>query len=143
MTKRLLKNQKGITLISLIITIIIMAILAGAVVTNIDIGTDIRNYNYMCADIELLEAKIRTYYNEHGSLPTTGNVISNPNLNGQASTKDNGNYYAIDIRNALYNITLNYGAGTIANKDIYIVNEQSHEVYYLKGAYFENTLYHK
>ena len=138
---KILKNQKGITLISLIITIIIMAILAGAVVTNIDIGTDIRNYNYMCADIELLEAKIRTYYDEQGSLPTTGNVISNPNLNGQASTKDNANYYVIDIR-ALYNITLNYGAGTIANGDIYIVNEQSHEVYYLKGAYFENTLYH-
>lgn len=140
MTK-ILKNQKGITLIVLIITIIIMAILAGAVVTNIDIGTDIRNYNYMCADIELLEAKIRTYYNENGSLPATRNIITNPNLNGQASAKDNENYYVIDVR-SLYNITLNYGAGTIANKDIYIVNEQSLEVYYLKGTYFENTLYH-
>ena len=139
--KNFLKNQKGITLIVLMLTIIIMAILAGAVVTNIDIGEDIRNYNYMRADIELLSGKIMTYYNENGALPTKGSVITNPSLNGQASSKDNSNYYQIDI-SKLYNITLNYGGGTLANEDIYIINEQSHEIYYLKGAYFENTLYH-
>lgn len=139
--KKILRNQKGITLIVLMLTIIIMAILAGAVVTNIDIGEDIRNYNYMRADIELLSGKIMTYYNENGSIPTKGSVITNPDLNGQASSKDNSNYYQIDI-SKLYNITLNYGGGTLSNKDIYIINEQSHEIYYLKGAYFENTLYH-
>ena len=138
--KKFLKNEKGITLFVLILTIIIMAILLGIVVKDIDIGEDIRNYNYMCADIELLEAKIMTYYNENGNLPTTGSVITSPNLGGQASTRDNANYYRIDL-NKLYNVTLNYGGGKTTN-DIYIVNEQSHEVYYLQGAYYEDTLYH-
>lgn len=139
--KKFLKNQKGITLIALLTTIIILAILLGIVATNIDIGADIRNYNYMRADIELLESKIMTYYNETNSLPTKGTVITNPNLNGQASSRDNTNYYQIDI-NKLYNVTLNYGGGSPTDKDIYIVNEQSHEVYYLQGAYYEDTLYH-
>ena len=76
MKKNILKNERGITLIMLILTIIIMALLLGIVVSNIDIGGDIRNYNYMKADIELLETKIMTYYNKNGSLPTTGGAIT-------------------------------------------------------------------
>ena len=141
--KKNLKNEKGITLITLMITIVIMAILVGFAVSNLDTGTDIRNYNYMCADIELLEAKIMTHYNENGSIPTTGNAIditSITTLVDQVSSHDNDKYYQIDI-SKLYNITLNYGRGTESD-DIYIINEQSHEVYYLKGAYYEDTLYH-
>ena len=141
MKKISLKSQKGITLVMLITIIVILGILLSVSVTNLDIGTDIRNYNYMKADIELLEAKIMTYYNENKSIPTTGEVIINPDLGEQASTRDNTRYYQIDITK-LYNITLNYGGGTLDNQDIYIINEQSHEVYYLKGATYEGTLYH-
>ena len=141
--EKLLKNQKGITLVVLIITVVVLSILLGVTITNGDIGTDVRNYNYMRADIELLESKIMVYYNENGSLPTTGTQITNAGtiLGTQASSRDNANYYQIDI-SKLYNITLNYGGGTVENQDIYVVNEQSHEVYYLKGATFEGTLYH-
>ena len=123
--KKNLKNEKGITLITLMITIVIMAILVGFAVSNLDTGTDIRNYNYMCADIELLEAKIMTHYNENGSIPTTGNAIditSITTLVDQVSSHDNDKYYQIDI-SKLYNITLNYGRGTESD-DIYIINEQ-------------------
>lgn len=145
MKKNILKNQNGVTLIMLMITIIILALLAGVAIRNIDIGADIRNYNYMCADIELLESKIMTYYNEYGEIPIkedTG-VISNAKsmLGGQASSRDNDTYYQVDVQK-LNNITLNFGGGTLANKDIYIINEQSHRVYYLKGATYEETLYH-
>lgn len=138
--KKNLKSQKGVTLTILLITIIVIAILLGITVSNIDTGADIRNYNYMCADIELLEAKIMTYYNDNGTIPTTGSVITSPNLNGQASSKDNSNYYQVDL-NKIYNVTLNFGGGMSAD-DIYIVNEQSHRVYYLKGAELEDVTYH-
>lgn len=139
--RKILKNQKGVTLISLMLVIILMTVLLGIAVANIDIGQDIRNYNFMCADIELLEAKIMTYYNNNGTLPITGEVIVNPELHNQASSRDNENYYKIDVKNLLYNVTLNYGGG-LTNDDIYIINEQSHEVYYLKGATYEGILYH-
>ncbi len=139
------KNQKGVTLIMLMIIIVILAILATIVVANIDTGADIRNYNYMCADIELLESKIMVYYNKNGTIPTKGEPISitSAELNGgeENSRDEGGNYYQINIE-VLNNVTLNYGGGTLENKDIYIINEQSHEVYYLKGATYEDTLYH-
>lgn len=141
--KKGIKNQKGVTLIILVITIIIIAILGGAVISNLDIGTDIKEYNYMCADIELLKSKIVTYFNSNSSIPTKGNVFNaKAKLGSQASTRDNDNYYEIDI-DKLYNITLNYGGGTLSNEDVYIVNEQSLEVYYLKGIEYEGTRYYK
>lgn len=138
MKKKILSNQKGITLAMLLITIIIIAILGSVVISNMDIGTDIRNYNYMIADIELLESKIMTYYNKKGGIPTTGNLVT---VSFSGSSRDNENYYQIDI-SQLYNITLNYGGGTVDNGDIYIINEQSHNVYYLKGVEYEGTTYH-
>ena len=99
--KKFLKSQRGVTLIILVITIIIIAILTGAAIRKMDTGKDIRNYNYMCADIELLKNKVLAY-----------------------------------------NITLNYGGGTASNGDIYIVNEQSLEVYYLNGVDFEGITYY-
>lgn len=143
MRKIKLKSQKGITLIVLIITLIIVAILASVTIVNFDSGTDIKRYNYMCADIELLESKIQIYYNHHGNLPIKGNALNNikSNLEGQASNRDGDTYYQIDI-SQLNNITLNFGGGNLENKNIYIINEQSHEVYYLKGMEFEKKVYY-
>lgn len=143
MRKINLRSQKGITLIILIMTLIIIAILASVTVTNFDSGTDIKKYNYMCADIELLESKIQVYYNNNETLPMKGNALNNVkvNLGGQASSRDGDVYYQIDV-SKLNNVTLNYGGGNVENKNIYVINEQSHEVYYLKGIEFEGKIYY-
>ena len=97
----------------------------------------------MKADIDLLYSKIMTYYNENNSIPTTGDAFNaKTTLGGQASSRDNDNYYQIDL-SQLYNITLNFGGGTLQNGDIYIINEQSHEVYYLKGVVVDNEKYYQ
>lgn len=144
MKKNILKNNKGISLITLIVTIIVLAILASLSIINLDTGTDIKNYNYMCADIELLETKVMTYYNDKGTLPVKGDPIPNvkSTLGGQASSRDNDIYYQIDV-SQLYNITLNYGGGTVTNKNIYIINEQSHEIYYYRGTEYQGTTYYR
>jgi len=140
--KKFLKSQRGVTLTILVITIIVIAILTGASIRKMDTGKDIRNYNYMCADIELLKSKVLAYYNENGGAPVTGTAFNaKSTIGSQASSRDNDNYYAIDL-NKLYNITLNYGGGTIGNGDVYIVNEQSLEVYYLNGVDFEGITYY-
>lgn len=138
------KSQKGITLVILIVTIVILAILASVTIMNFDSGTDIRNYNYMCADIELLKNKVLVYYNNNKTLPTIGDPIANvkSTIQGQATSRDNDNYYQIDLRK-LSNVTLNYGGGNVSDKNIYVINEQSHEIYYFKGTAYEGTIYYK
>ena len=143
MKKNIIKNEKGVTLMVLMLTIVTLAILAGFAIRNMDTGIDIRNYNYMCADIELLESKIMVYYNEYNYIPIRGTAFNAKSmLNGQGSSRDNDNYYEIDI-SQLQNITLYYGGGTVNDKNVYIINEQSHEVYYLQGTVYENATYYK
>lgn len=137
------KNQNGITIVILLVTIAVIAILVGVTVTHLDTGTDIRNYNYMVADVQLLRDKILIYYNNTGTIPITGNAFNaGETLGTQASNRDNNDYYLIDL-NQLNNITLNYGGGTLENGDVYIINERSHEVYYLKGVVYEGETYYK
>ena len=145
MRKIILKGEKGLSLIVLMITLILMAILIGVVIKRVDIGTDIRNYNLMCADIELLETKVSEYYAKNGALPGTGSALTISNaddLHGQASSRDIGIYRRIDI-SKLSNVSLNYGGGTTANKDIYIMDWGSREIYYLKGTELDGQIYHR
>ena len=67
--------------------------------------------------------------------------IKNINVN------DNDNYYVIDIEN-IDNLTLNYGLDyknyeTNNNiEDVYVINEKSHTIYYIKGIEIDGSRYY-
>ncbi|MBQ3145589.1 MAG: hypothetical protein IJB90_03350 [Clostridia bacterium] len=124
-------QEKGVTLVSLIITIIILLILTGAAITSIKGSNDVAPYNNMVADITLLEDKILVYYNKYGEIPKE--TDTNPTIDG---------YYKIDLTK-LENITLNYGTEKEGDTtDIYLVNDNL-EIYYLKGVEKSEITHHK
>lgn len=136
----MIKNNKGITLISLVATVIIILILSTIVVVNINTGEDFKNYKKMCADIDLLKDQILIYYNKYGVIPKENTVINASSI--PEAEDETGNFYIIDLEK-LSNLTLNYGAGE-DNDDVYIINENSLNVYYLHGIEYDgNTLHTK
>lgn len=158
-TKETNKLDKGITLVSLIITIAVMLIVAS---TSISISYDrfeINNYNKMKNDIELLSDKVNNYYLKYTGLPTfkddTGTNIEYPsqNLIFDKNPNDNEIYYVLDL-NAMEGIALNYGkegfeaiteSKTIdveKDIDVYIINKQSHQIYYVQGIEMDDVVYH-
>lgn len=147
-----MKNQKGITLVSLIITIIIILIIASATVYTSTNRFKINNISKMYNDIELLNDKIATYYLKFGGLPIIKNTENTPirytfsELNFDKNINDDDNYYIIDLE-AIGNITLNYGKEGFKNPntsdDVYIINDKIHSVYYVRGIeYTDGNLYH-
>ena len=140
MKKKLIDN-KGLSLIVLMITLVLMAILLGVIIRKVDIGADIKNYDYMCADIELLESIVLQGTKGYSVYDGDSISITKADLHGQASPQDGPNYYTINT-SKLNNVLLNFGGGK-NNKDIYIVNEQSLRVYYLKGIKLEGAIYHR
>ena len=77
-------------------------------------------------------------------------IINNIKSSNQISVNDaQDEYYIIDL-SALENLSLNYGEDykSITNEnastkeDIYIINKQSHHVYYVQGITFENVKYY-
>lgn len=91
----------------------------------------------MYNDIRILKEKIESYYLEYGGLPIsseyTGTIpsnVKNPN--------DNDRYYKINL-NAMKNLTLH----TEINEEcFYVINEQSHTIYYPKGIEVDGITYY-
>lgn len=131
-----IKENKGITLVILVVTIVILLILSGTAIYNYSLSNEVSIYNKMIADIKLLEDKTVIYYNKYGDIPKTDRSI-------QISGTD---YYEIDL-SKLDNITLNYGkdfkgTGKLNNSsDIYLVNSNL-DIYYLKGIEKNGEIYH-
>lgn len=141
-------KQKGISLISLTITVIVLIIITSMLIYNAKNGIRVRALRMMENDIEVLDDKINAYYIRYGTLPIEIKYIGDINFTPQAN--DGEEYYVIDLR-AIEGITLNYGLDfnsitnendTIEKDDVYIINERSHHIYYAKGIQMDGAWYY-
>ena len=143
------KDQKGITLTTLVIAIVIMMIITSTLIYNISTGSDIRALNNMYSDITKLKDKIDLYYATHHILPIIETNYENINSIKEINPNDNDRYYVIDLE-ALENLNLTYGKDYETYKtshsnsliDLYIINEISHSIYYVKGIKFDDKIYY-
>ena len=100
MIKEKINSNKGITIVSLVITIVLLFILTGTIIYGINLSNNRSYYNKMVADINLLKDKNLVYYNKYNEIPKTVRTIS----------INETQYWEIDL-SKLDNITLNYGRG--------------------------------
>lgn len=115
--------------ITLAIIILISIIVFCGITNAINDGIDLAKVNAMYEDIETLEDKIALYYLDYGYIP----VKEKRNFNNSINPNDNDVYYEIDL-NKLDNIYLNY----TQKEDCYVINEESHTIYYLSGIDYKN-----
>ncbi|MCL2860733.1 MAG: hypothetical protein FWF46_09425 [Oscillospiraceae bacterium] len=137
-----IKGESGITLLSVVFTFIILIIVGSIVIPKIaEIGST-QDMDNLKQDLELLQDKVNMYYQEKGTLPIVGvRIATIPSaLTDNKNQNDGDDYYKIDT-SLLGDIKLNLGSGS--SDDYYIVNEQSHQVYYLRGIVSNNgqTIY--
>lgn len=136
------RENKGITLISLIVTVIIILILTSAMIFNTRNQLNMKTIQSLSNDIELLNAKVDDYYLKYGELPklcdyTDPNSINfrnkaefesaliekkearNTEFNTSLNENDGDEYIVIDLEK-LGNLTLTYGYDTEYNhlKDV-------------------------
>ena len=162
--KNLLKQEKGISLISLAITIIILGIITSIIVYNVKDTKHTEALTKMYTDIENLNDKIASYYKTYGNIPAystekcsiNGALLAN--LENAQGANDTEVFLVIDL-SAIENLTLNYGKGyeillnelseneqytlnETSDKDIYIINENSHNIFYLEGVTIEGKTYY-
>lgn len=158
--KNLLKGNKGISLISLCITVAVLLILTNVVIYNTADGLRTTKLNNMQADIENLRDKVSNYYSEYGTIPANTSIeytnideIKNSGVISEAT--DIGPFYVIDLA-AMENVTLNYGKDYEKIKngeattqdeinqltDLYIINSTSHNIFYVQGIKVDNDMFY-
>ncbi len=156
-----LKKNKGVTLMALTITIIVLLIVAGITINNSKSQLAIKNVNNVYADIESIGTKVSDYYLKNNSLPILENAYfnskqelasfctSNDEDISMINANDSGAYYVIDL-SKLDNLTLTYGldykkwtsSSTSQDlQDIYIINQVTHQIYYPKGIKYNGEKY--
>lgn len=136
MIKEKIKCKQGITMVSLVITIVILMIISTTIVYNLSTTNSGVTYNNMVADINILEDKLLVYFNKYGEIPKNSKTI---NISGVT-------YYGIDL-SKLENVTLNYGKEYNLNEltldtDAYVVNNNL-QVYYLQGTKKAGEIHHE
>lgn len=146
--KNKIKQEKGVTLSILVITIIVLLILTSTLIYNAKGSIHIQNTTKLYNDLELLREKVSEYYNEYGEIPGKIEYKNIGNLSNVLSkNNDTGKFYVIDLE-AMKGISLNYGKDyeNIKNNpnnansytDIYIINENSHNIFYVNGITITN-----
>lgn len=139
--------KKGITISILAVTVILMITL---VTTSTVVGTkaiQTAAYEEFLSKIERVSNDVNKYVIDNGNLPTTSEIISKEGLpNGLSEEIINkndelNNLYVIDMTK-LRTESVNIGKGTVEDMDVFIVAENTNNVYYLKGVEYRGTTYY-
>ena len=159
-----IKNEKGVTLIILIITVVILALISIPIIVNTTDISELQEYTYFKADIDKLREAIETTYADMDDLSSIGPVytgdfsfLDNIQGNDQVANPNDGNiYYVISLTNlnSYMNaqISLRYGEGNkqetydgneYSGTDVYIINEQSKTIYYVNGVEYKGITYYR
>ena len=121
------KNKNGVSLITLVITIIIITIITGSIIFNLSNVNKTEEVDKLYTSLLLLKEKVNLYYLKHDKLPVAEEYTASLNFLGDTiNPEDEGKYYILDIE-ALDNLS------NILNKT-YIINETTHTIYALEGA---------
>ena len=150
--KKFFQNQKGINLISLTITVLVILILTNIVIYNVRGNLKTQNIKSLQADISNLREKISTYYSQYGGIPTNKEYTNTGKIDVISPAVDTGKFYVIDL-SVLDNLTLNYGRdyekiknGEVTDvntlSDLYIINEDSHNIFYVEGITLDNQTFY-
>lgn len=142
-------NIRGVTLVTLSIAIIIMLIITSTLIYNITTGNKVKALNNMYYDITKIKDKVDLYYINYHTIPTLEIPYENVSHIQNMNPNDNEIYYVIDLE-SLDNMNLNYGQDykkyqmnpSSELTDLYVINEKSHSIYYIKGIQFDNKIYY-
>lgn len=152
-------NEKGITILILVITVIVLMLITVPVVMKTTEVSELQKYTYFKADIDRLRESIEVVYLNEIDLSSIGpqytgdTTFLSKQQNGKnvKNPNDGSKYYIIQLSklNSYINaqIELNYGDG---NKDIskntddvYIINEQTRTIYFVKGVTYKDVYYYR
>ena len=131
-----LKNNKGISLASVIVTLILAMIILTSIIYSNNRTKEIQKAMLLNSDIEELTKKVDVYYLEKGTLPMVEDLFSPYKYSdGDEIDSDTPVYYKLEI-SLLENITLNNKeiiSESLAEGDQwYVINKETHTIYFVK-----------
>lgn len=139
--------KNGITISILVVTVVLMFTLA-TTATAIGVSTiQTASYEEFLSKVTRVANDVNEYVLANKTLPTTSEVVAKEGLSSGLKAEINKNG---DVANMLYVIdmsklrteSVNIGKGTVEDMDVFVVAENTNNVYYLKGIEYKNSRYY-
>lgn len=138
--------KKGLSLSTVVIAISIMLMLVSSVSVIGSSAITSANFEEYKSTIDRIADEVNIYITDNGNLPVTNEVVAINSL-GQDflnQVKENGDlankFYIVDI-SKLNDYSIKKGKGNVENKDVFLVTENTNNVYYLKGFKYRGKVY--
>jgi len=136
----MLKNRRGVSVLSIGIAVVIMLIIVTTITFNAVNRFSIQKLDNLYNDIRMLKEKVEIYYFRYGKLPIAEEFTNISSIPQELlNVNDGDKYYKLNI-NALDNLTINT---PIYENSFFVINEQSHTIYYPMGIKVEGEQYYK
>ena len=138
--------KKGISMVTVLIAVSVMMILISSVSAIGSSAISSANFEEYKSKVERVADEINIYINENGTLPITNQSVSINSLGGdflEAVKEKNdlsNKFYVVDI-SKLNDYSIENGKGNLNNKDVFLIAENSNNVYYLKGFKYKGKVY--
>lgn len=139
--------KKGVTLLVVILAISIMLILisTASVIGSRSIIT--ANFEEFNLELNRVLDEVNEYYISNGELPIRVENFSIESYQDfydylSVYTNDTASKFYIVDMDKLNDLTIEHGRGTTANKDVFLVAKNSHNVYYLAGFKYNKKTYY-
>ena len=138
--------KKGVSLLVVTVAISVMVILISSSIIFGSQAIKTAQFEEFLSQLDRLSMSLNDYYLDNSSLPTTGEVVSGVSLGNEfmselVSKKDENNRLFVVNVSLLKDGTLKRGNGTTENQDIFVVAENTNNVYYVKGFKYKGKTY--
>ena len=139
--------KKGVTISILVVTVVVMFML---VTTSAVVGTraiQTASYEEFLSKIIRVSDDVNEYVVDNGTLPTTSEIIAKEGLPDALKAELNknndatNNLFVIDMTK-LRTESVNIGKGSVEDMDVFVVAENTNNVYYLRGVEYRGTTYY-
>ena len=139
--------KKGITVSILVVTVAIMFILASLATTIGIRSVQTATYEEFLSKIVRVADDVNEYAVSNKMLPITSEIIAKEGLPESLTLEITEN---LDTSNTLYVVdmtklrteSINIGKGSVEDMDVFVVAENTNNVYYLKGISYRGDTYH-
>ncbi len=143
-----MKSRRGVTTTVIILAVVIMFIIltTASVIGSRNIQTV--SYEEYVSQLNRVSNAVNEYILKNDTIPTASNeIVAKASLtedlkNELTANGDlNNNLYVVDMSKISVN-NVNKGKGTTSNRDVFLVAENTNNVYYYKGYRFRGTMYY-
>lgn len=138
--------KKGVTVSMLVVMVAVMIIVVSTVSVVGVKSINTANYETFKGKVDKVADLALEYITTKKALPVTGEVVGSGMLDSSFSAElvrnnDTTNkLMVIDLKKL--DTTVDIGRGTVSDGDVFVICENTNNVYYLKGFEYKGIVYH-